>query len=392
MKLKKRLSLLLVVLLLGLSLTGCATTQTAEQPQETEQTPAQSPKPETSGQNDGADETVQSPIIITDIEGRTIELEKPAERIIDCTALGGSRVLVQLEAEDLLVGVSDNVLSAVNNQGMGQSAFHPVSIAAPQLAELPVIGKYNEPNIETIMSLDPDVILIGWGGEEQAESLLKQTGIPTVCINRMDGHFDYDIYEIMGKVIGKEDKAKELITYAEETISVVTDVTDEIPEEEKKSLYFWIYPTMESSPRSNGIYDAFDYAGAINVASNDEGIALYEMTKEQIAAWDADFIFLQSYIAAGSGFYTCENIKDDPIMQNTQAVMNGNVYYLRGPISDWDTAIEVTEVLYVAKILYPDMFADLDVEAYGEEIMKTFYGVDGLYAKMSEFVGLYNWD
>jgi len=334
----------------------------------------------------------ESLISVTDLAGRVIELEKPATRIVDCTGLGGSRVLVQLEAEDLLVGITERVISALNNSGMGETVFHPISKAAPHLRDLPVIGKYREPNIETIISLKPDLILIGWGGTDQAEALQKQTGIPTVNINRMDGRFDYDIFQIIGKLTGREERAEELTQYMKKKLSLVTDITDKLSEEEKKSLFFWIYPTMERSPRSNGIYDAFDCAGAINVASNDKGVALYEMTKEQIASWEPDFIFLQSYVASGGGFYTKENIKEDPIMQHTQAVKNGNVHYLRGPISDWDTAVEAAEVFYTAKILYPEHFPNLDVEKQGNEILEKFYGVKSLYTEMSEYTKLHNWN
>lgn len=382
----KKLICMVVMLVLALGFAGC----TSDQPVTTRtETQAQGTVEEQQTQEDTQSTDV---IRVTDLAGREIELEKPAERIVDCTGLRGSRVLVQMEAEDLLVGVTERVNNAVGNKGMFTGTLHLISIAAPELAELPLIGTYNEPNIEVILGLEPDVILIGWGGAEQAESLMKQTGIPTVCIDRKNGQFDYDIYEIVGKVIGKEAKAQELITYLEETMSVVTNVTSEIPQAEKKSLFFWVYPSTERSPMSNGVYDAFDYAGAINVASNDEGIALYEMTKEQIAAWDADFLFLQSYVGAGDGFVTPENIKDDPIMQHTRAVENGNVYYLRGPKSDFDMAIEAAEVFYVARLLYPEKFAELDVDKYCNEIFEKLYGVENLYSEMRDFAQMESWE
>ena len=392
MKIKKGLSLLLVVLILALSLAACAKTQETEQTQQTEPPTEQPSVSELSSNETAAGETAQSPIVITDIEGRTIELDKPAERIVDCTGLGGTRILVQLEAEDLLVGTTNEAHNAITSSDKSANRYYPVGEVASELSELPNIGTYSEPDVQTIISLEPDVILVGWGGPDLAKSLQNQTGIPCVCIGRMDGNFDYDLYEIVGKVIGKEEKSAELISYLQETLKVVTDITDTIPAEQKKSIYFWIAPTIGNAPRSNGIYDAFEYAGAINVASTDDGMAMYETSIEQIAAWNPEYIFLQTYQPNLEGFYSLETLKEEPIISNIDAVVNGNVYRLRGPMSDWDTAIEATEVFYVAKILYPDLFVDLDVESYGNEIMKAFYGADGMYTDMREYSGLYTWD
>ena len=379
---RKVLSLFLIVLMLALSLAGCA------QPQTTQPTPSQ----EAGAASPDASGNKSESIIITDVAGRTVELEKPAKKIVDCTGLGGTRILVQLEAEDLLVGATDATLNAINSSGTSANRYYPVGRVAPELGNLPNIGTYNEPDVQTIISLEPDVILVGWGGPDLADSLQNQTGIPAVCIGRMDGNFDYDLYEIVGKVIGKEEKAAELTSYLQETLKVVTDVTDKITDEQKKRIYFWIVPKIGNAPRSNGIYDAFEYAGAINVASTEDGMALYETSIEQVAAWNPEYIFLQSYQPNMEGYYSLKTLKEDPILSNIDAVVNENIYGLRGPMSDWDTAIEATEVFYVAKILYPDLFANLDVEAYGNEIMKTFYGADGMYTEMSEYSGLYNWD
>ncbi len=391
MKIKSIVSLFLIVMLLALNLVGCAKSQTAEQTPEPTQT-AGTPAQAVSESPDASPETSQTPIIITDVVGRTIELEKPAERVVDCTGLGGTRIMIQLEAENLLVGATDSAIKSITNDGSFSTNLQLVSIAAPELKDLPNIGTYNEPDVQTILSLEPDVILVGWGGPDLADSLQNQTGIPAVCIGRMDGNFDYDLYEIVGKVIGKEEKAAELISYLQETLKVITDVTDTIPDEQKKKIYFWIVPKIGNAPRSNGVYQAFEYAGAINVASTEDGMALYETSNEQIAVWNPEYIFLQTYQPSLEGYHTLETLKEDPIVSSVDAVINEYVYPLRGPISDWDTAIQATEVFYVAKILYPELFADLDVEAYGNEIMKTLYGVDGLYTEMREFVGLYNWD
>ena len=339
----------------------------------------------------GSGQEKTSHIEVTDIEGRVIRFEKPVERIVDCTGLGGTRLLIQLESEDKVVGITDHAKNAITGIGESGIVFHPTRCAAKEMviADIPSIGSYNEPSVQVIIALEPDVILVGWGGKELADTLQKQTGIKTVCIGRMDGRFDYDLLEIVGKLIGKEERTTELIEFTKEKLEIVSNVTDKIAKEDKKTLYFWIHPVLGNPPRSNGIYDAFEYAGGINVASTDDNQTLYETSKEQIVAWDPDFVFLQSFNKGKTeGYYTAEQLKEDAVLQHISAVRMNNIYKLKGPNADWDIAVELAEVFYVAKILYPELFDDLDVETHCNEIFEKFYGVENLYSEMRIYLDL----
>jgi len=263
-------------------------------------------------------------------------------------------------------------------------------------SEVSNIGDWKEPNAEKIIALNPDLILVGWGGKESAKKIEQQTGVPAVCIGRMDGHFDYDRYRIVGKVIGKEEKAEQIIAYLKNKISRVADVAGTIPDSERKRVFFWIVPRADADLRSNGIYDAINYGGGINVASSPRGLGLYETSKEQVVAWNPDIIFAQSshkkdVQESNADYLSIDEICKDPVLGATRAVQNNKVYYLRGPRSDWDTAIEAVEVFYIAKLLYPEKFKDLDVEQEGNEIFRELYGVENLYSEMSGHVGLHVW-
>lgn len=333
-------------------------------------------------------------IEIVDIEGRTVYFDEPVQRIVDCTGLGGTRLLIQLESEQLVVGMADQARNSLTGTGASRVAFHPASKADNNMtaSEIQSIGAYNEPNLQEIIALEPDVVLIGWGGKKLAESVSKQTGIKTVCIGRMDGRFDYDLLTIMGKLVGKEERAEALIEYTKNKLKIITDVTATMKEEDKKSVYLWIYPKIGVPPRAIGTYDALDYAGVINVAL-EENSQLFETTREQIASWNPDYVFLQSFNKEMMDqFHSKSSLKEDEILGNIDAFAEGHVANIKGPNSDWDIAVELTEVFYIAKILYPELFKDLDVEAHGNEIMYTFYDVENLYTEMREFLEMESFD
>jgi iron complex transport system substrate-binding protein len=337
---------------------------------------------------------VGEPIKVVDIVGREVELKGVANRVVDLTGLGGTRMLIQLRAADKIVGATTQALNTFNTDG---STYSPLQKTSPPFPaqRIESVGSWNEPHLEKIISLKPDVILIGWSGKEAAERIFNQTGIPTVCIGRMDGRFDYDNFDLLGKIVGAEVRAHEIDKYLKSKVKMITDITDKIPQEKRKKVFFWINPNLDSTLRTNGIYDAIDYAGGINVAKNAKGIGLYEVAKEQVIAWNPDFIFAQSSGKKGKReaftHSTMSEIKADSMIGKIPAILSGNLQYIRGPRSDWDTAIEAAEMLYIAKLLYPDCFAHLDVEQQGNEIFKMMYGADGLYVDMCENVGMYMW-
>ena len=55
------------------------------------------------------------------------------------------------------------------------------------------------------------------------------------------------------------------------------------------------------------------------------------------------------------------------------------------------SAESVTQVLYLTKIFHPDRF-EFRREKEGNEILKTFYGIDGLYTELENEFQLYSWD
>ncbi len=183
-----------------------------------------------------------------------------------------------------------------------------------------------------------------------------------------------------------------MIKFTEERIERITDITNSIPTEEKKRIFYWIRTLGD--PQTNGRYEAFELAGAINVAAEGDLIPYgkYKTTIEQVVKWNPDIILRQTAtIDDVKGFNTVEIIKENPIIKDVEAIKNNDVFPTKGQMRGYDVASELAEVYYIAKLLYPDEFKDLDVMVEGDEIMKEFYYEDGLYTKMSNELGFHEW-
>ncbi|HRW83215.1 MAG TPA: ABC transporter substrate-binding protein, partial [Methanothrix sp.] len=73
--------------------------------------------------------------------------------------------------------------------------------------------------------------------------------------------------------------------------------------------------------------------------------------------------------------------------QSIAAVQNGNVYncfypHCRGRPPDRS----LLNMVYMAKVLYPEEFGDVDMEAEGNEIFEAFLGVDGVFTEYADYL------
>lgn len=109
-------------------------------------------------------------IVLTDQAGRTVTLEKSADRVVSVYYLSTS-VLVALGAQDKVVGLEQKADSRVLYQ-----------MAAPELIDLPAVGSGKGVNVEETAALEPDVVILPMKLAEQAEQFEK-LNIPCLVVD-----------------------------------------------------------------------------------------------------------------------------------------------------------------------------------------------------------------
>jgi iron complex transport system substrate-binding protein len=327
---------------------------------------------------------------VVDQADRTVTLYRPVERVVLADLLDGVRTLVQLGAADKIVATN----FFVKNYALNPPASHPwspVLRAAPELDELPSVGMYNDPGKELIVPLDPDMIFTYAGVPEVADTLQESTGIPAVCIvGSGDSFLDFNTHKLVGKVIGKEERAEELISYANEKIDEVAEVTSQLKEKPR------VYAVSGCSGKAEitktwGRYDPINLAGGINVAEEyviSSGSTI--VSKEHIIDWNPDIILIHGVFPPHA--ISIDDVLSDPDLQTVNAVKNESVNYTKGYMIGWDPATGLTEVFYLAKLFNSEEFENLDEEEEGNEILEKFYGVGGLYTDMLDLSDRYRWE
>jgi iron complex transport system substrate-binding protein len=342
-------------------------------------------------------------LTLIDMADRVVTINMPVERVVLADLLDGIDTIVQLGAEDKIVGITEGI----KTNGYGQltdpkpsSWWTPLQSAAPDLKNLPTIGTWDNPNLEAIVSLKPDVAFVYCArGLDTPNTIQDKVGIPIICLSNQCGsnyaEFDNssEMYQLIGWVVGKEDYAEDLISYIDETIGEITKITSEIHDSEKPRVYMagWmVYLT-----RTPLHYAPIELAGGINVADESgNDFFMVDVSKEQILAWNPDIIVIHRVPTSKPHVWgnNRDDILSDPDLQSINAVKNNRVYYTKGFCAGWDPATGIVETLYLAKLFHPDKFEDLDVEAVSNDILEHFYGAEGLYTEMSERCEFYRWE
>jgi iron complex transport system substrate-binding protein len=328
-------------------------------------------------------------ITFIDMAGRAVTVPRPIERAITLMP-PITRLVIGLGAEDKIVGMGDQSHFRVPNQydldvPKWQERF-------AELREVPNVGSHAEPNLELILSLEPDVI-IAYSGRafDVCDKMQEDTGIPVVAYKggaTCDAMFEE--IKFVGAVLGKDREAEEINSYFNEVLDKVTEVTSEIPENEKPRVYFpWGSVITKASMR----YEPVELAGGILVSKDCApptfGSSVTDVSIEQIIAWNPDIFLVMKARTSDKQKLRLEDVLSDPRLQTTNAVKNRKAYYTPGAfyLNGADHPKVIIETLIMAKHFHPEEFEDLDVAKEGNELFERFYGADGLWTELGGILG-----
>ncbi len=147
---------------------------------------------------------VSEGVAVTDMTGREITLEGPAERIVALTA-ADCEILCALGAGDKLVG-------------RGEYCDYPAEVL-----EKPVVKSGAETNLEEILALEPQVVLMGTMAQtkEQVEAI-ERAGVKVIVSEATNVEGVYEAIGIIGAVAGKNEEAAALIQQMQDTFADIS--------------------------------------------------------------------------------------------------------------------------------------------------------------------------
>lgn len=247
-------------------------------------------------------------ITVTDMMGREITLEEPAQRVVALTA-SDCEILYAIGAGDTLVG-------------RGEYCDYPA-----QVLEVPSVESGAETNIEQILALKPDVLLMNSMAQpkEHVEQL-EAAGIKVVVSEPTDIEGVYTAIEIIGALVGKDENAASLVNSMKTTFA---HITAKSTGDGTQTVYFEVSPLQWGlwTAGANTFMDEIAaMLGLKNCFADVNGWG--EISEEQVLERDPDFIVTIS-MYYGEGPTPTEEILSRAGWQNMTAVKHKAILNLQ---------------------------------------------------------------
>jgi len=167
-----------------------------------------------------------------------------------------------------------------------------------------IIGTLLEPNIEKIVSLEPDIVIGSKEGNRQEHiEKLKKLGIKTLVLDQLFTFEDIcKNFITLGETLNCKDRAEEIIKEVNKRLKNIENITAK--EKKKKKIFFILgFKPLFTTGKNTYINKAIQYAGGVNIfgdinkkwfsvsvedviKKNPEIIIFLTMEEEQILLWE----------------------------------------------------------------------------------------------------------
>ncbi len=314
-----------------------------------------------------------STITLVDDSNRIVTVPHPANKIV-CLWVAIAEPMQAIGAADKIIAIDDTTATRIT--------------LLPEISKKEIVGKMTEPDIERLISLDPDIIF-SYPLKDEFVAKLESVGIPVVSYSyshTKNNQFCPGLQEAkqMGFILDAQEGAEKYTDFAKKYLSQVEDkVSSFSPSDRPDIMYTYKIDDgkVKSSGGNNGQNFMITFAGGHDITSDTPGDWI-DLDPEFVIKSNPEYIFYEEYstpaligygLSDPSGIEKAiENIKSFPGFHSIDAVKDDNVYSMPwGMVShcQWLTS------LYLAKLLHPYEFEDMDVPSIHQEYMKTFLGL-----------------
>ena len=390
----KNFAALLLALAMMFSLCACGS----------QSAPAQdTPQPsEAQEQESAAPSEAPSEITVTDMIGRELTVTPGSYTRVVCIGAGALRMYSYIGDVALLCGVEDiDNLTLEERPKMFDSVARPYVLAYGDVfSTLPSCG-VGGPNAqaaeaEKILSCNPDIVISEYEDVEKEDALQEQLGVPVVTLKAgPNGVFDDAFSQsmtLLGQIFGEEEKAEALVSFIAAETAEIAERTANVADEDKPGVYVCGLGNWGTTNHlmTSQTYASFEVANIRNVVTDLGANGVQPIEEEKFVALGADMDIIVMDAAA------VKNIKplyqEDPTMFDSCKAWQTGEVYLEMAYNAYYTNYEIALIntWFIAKSVYPDLFADVDITAKTNEITSAFLGkelADEIFACPSSFGG-----
>ena len=321
---------------------------------------------------DGNDDS--SPVTtrpVTDMKGNTVTIPYNVERVV-CLYAPASAMVMAID------GGSADSLVGVDGDARDDEGFNAID---PTMADKTVVVEADGSlNKETLLSLDPDVIIAKTCGPAP-----DFTGIdvPVVWIDTASLSNIDAALTLIGDVRNKHSRATELVGYVQQKRNAILDATCDIPAADHETMYLSGSAPLKTFAGGKFHEEWANGAGCDLVSADLAGSYKPTVSIETIIDWDPELIILSHNLCTS-------DVTGDPAWQDINAVEHGHVYCIPRFVGDWASPVpeSVLGMMWIANGTYHDC-VNFDMVQETEDFYDLFYNYDMTDDEACELMGAF---
>lgn len=332
--------------------------------------------------------SAEEAVAVTDMIGREVQVVPGSYERVVCIGAGALRMYCYVGDVSLLCGVEDIDNETLQDRPrMFDGVARPYVLAYGDVfASLPSCG-VGGPNAqaaeaEKILSCDPDLVISEYEDVEKADALQEQLGVPVVTLRSgADGVFD-DAFAgsmaLLGTVFDAQEKAQALVDFVQAERADIQRRTEAFQGDERPGAYIcglgnWGTTNHLTTAQD---YAAFEVANVRNVLTGlaVSGIQPIEAELFVSLGEEMDVLFIDAAAVKNiAPLYQA----DAAMLDSCRAWRDGEAYLLLAYNAYYTNyEIALLNTWYIAKTVYPDAFADVDIVEKADQITRAFLGVE----------------
>lgn len=344
-------------------------------------------------------QTLAAPFTVEDVSGRQVEIKSEVKRII----LGEGRQIYLLAAFDTqapfsrVVGWRDDLPKA------DFDSYQSYEKKYPQIKKLPTFGgaKDGTFNVEQALTLKPDLVLMNLESKAATDEgklieKLTKLGIPVVFIDFREKPFENaeKSIRIMGQLLGKPERAEEILAFRREQVNIVTDRLKDYQGKRPSVMLDRAGGYTDECCMSFGDENfgrMVDVAGGRNIAKDLIPGTFGTLNPEEIISANPDVVIVtganwKNYntadgwvgVGPGADLKVAEQrlaaLMARPAFRTLPVATNGNAHAIWHQF--YDSPYNFVAIQVIAKWLHPDLFRDLDPDATFRTFHERFLPLD----------------
>jgi iron complex transport system substrate-binding protein len=285
-------------------------------------------------------------ISVVDQRGIEVKLPRPAQRIVTIPVPMASIVMALDGSSRRVVGMHPSAKLSIED-GLLKKIFPEAVAIASDITR----GGMFTPNIETVLSLKPDLV-VTWSEPLEAVQAMERAGLTVLTLkndpSNLSQHFGN--LDKLSKALGLESRAGLIRADIERKNTLVQQALATV-RVRPKTLYL---QQAKAAFRASGNSTFQDFwmtqSGGSNVAASLTGHQ-QQTTIEQLIAWNPDVIFLGTFDGAMPA-----DIYANPALASIAAVRNKRVYKVPHGGYRWDPGNHESALilLWSAAVLHPE--------------------------------------